>query len=160
MQTAQQNLPNTIPSPEKIALLIVSPDSEDETILRNLLPTANMPLFERCDSVEAAMPQIRNSQPAIVICERELPDGNWKCILGTCEALPKPPVVLVVSRQADENLWAEVLNLGGYDVLLKPFDRSEVTRVLNASWREWSLPAPRQPAASELQPSHLRAQSA
>jgi DNA-binding response OmpR family regulator len=27
---------------------------------------------------------------------------------------------------ADEALWAEVLNLGGYDVLTKPFDPKEV----------------------------------
>jgi hypothetical protein len=34
-------------------------------------------------------------------------------------------------------LWAEVLNLGGYDVLLKPFDRAEVVRVAGMAWRCW-----------------------
>jgi DNA-binding response OmpR family regulator len=36
----------------------------------------------------------------------------------------------VTSRLADERLWAEVLSLGGYDVLMKPFDVSEVYRVI------------------------------
>jgi len=160
MLTVQQNLPDTIPSPEKIAVLLVSPNPEDESVLRDILPTTDLPNLSRCDSVEAAMPEIRTRQPAVVMCERDLPDGNWKAILGTCEALPKPPVVLVVCRHADDNLWGEVLNLGGYDVLLKPFDRSEVTRVLNASCREWSLPATRQPIGSETQSNGLRAQFA
>jgi hypothetical protein len=47
---------------------------------------------------------------------------------------------VVASRHADENLWGEVLNLGGYDVLIKPFDCSEVTRVVGMAWRHWLRP--------------------
>lgn len=106
------------------------------------------------------MPQICETQPAVVICERDLPDGNWKAVLGTCEALSHPPIVLVVSRHADENLWAEVLNLGGYDVLLKPFDRGEVTRVIASSLRQWSGVILRQPVASAGGTASLTAQFA
>jgi hypothetical protein len=35
----------------------------------------------------------------------------------------------VTFRTADERLWAEVLNLGGYGVLAQPFDANEVKRV-------------------------------
>jgi len=66
-----------------------------------------------------------------------LPDGTWKDILRTAETQSQAPLVLVVSRHADDRLWAEVLNLGGYDLLLKPFDRSEVTRVVGMAWRCW-----------------------
>jgi len=42
---------------------------------------------------------------------------------------------------ADEVLWAEVLNLGGYDVLAKPFNSNEFIRVISMAWRrsksEW-----------------------
>jgi len=41
-----------------------------------------------------------------------------------------PPLLIVASRLADERLWAEVLNLGGYDVLLKPFEPAELRRVI------------------------------
>jgi DNA-binding response OmpR family regulator len=37
---------------------------------------------------------------------------------------------------ADEYLWAEVLNLGGYDLLAKPFRDPEVKRVLAAALRQ------------------------
>ena len=42
--------------------------------------------------------------------------------------------MIVTSRLADDRLWAEVLNLGGYDVLAKPFDASEVARVVGTAW--------------------------
>jgi DNA-binding response OmpR family regulator len=35
---------------------------------------------------------------------------------------------------ADDHLWAEVLNLGGYDVLAKPFDGCELFRALSSAW--------------------------
>jgi FixJ family two-component response regulator len=44
----------------------------------------------------------------------------------------------VTSRLADEYLWAEALNLGAYDVLAKPFDTSEVMRVVASAWRHWT----------------------
>ena len=46
--------------------------------------------------------------------------------------------LIVTSRLADEYLWAEALNLGAYDMLAKPFDASEVVRVLGSAWRHWT----------------------
>jgi DNA-binding response OmpR family regulator len=43
----------------------------------------------------------------------------------------------VTSRTADECLWAEVLNLGGYDVLAKPFNSNEFIQVVSTAWRRW-----------------------
>jgi DNA-binding response OmpR family regulator len=51
--------------------------------------------------------------------------------------LPDSPVLIVSSRTADERLWAEVLNLGAYDVLVKPFDPTEVSRVVGLAWLNW-----------------------
>jgi FixJ family two-component response regulator len=45
--------------------------------------------------------------------------------------------VIVTSRLGDDHLWAEVLNLGGYDVLAKPLDGSELFRALSSAWRNW-----------------------
>jgi len=87
------------------------------------------------------------------LTDANLPDGRtWKDVLREIEATPmaigthqgqayrndkeaellcgsKPPLI-VVDRLADDALWAEVLNLGGYDVLVKPFDEKEVLHVL------------------------------
>jgi len=76
-----------------------------------------------------AIAQIKRTDLRLVICEQDLPDGSWKDILDAIATESDPPSLIVTSRLADDRLWAEVLNLGGYDVLAQPFDREEVRRV-------------------------------
>jgi hypothetical protein len=38
---------------------------------------------------------------------------------------------------ADERLWSEVLNLGGYNVLAKPLNMKEVFHVVGLAWMLW-----------------------
>jgi FixJ family two-component response regulator len=45
--------------------------------------------------------------------------------------------MIVTSRLADDRLWAEALNLGVYDVLAKPFDRTELIRSVRLAWEHW-----------------------
>jgi DNA-binding response OmpR family regulator len=51
--------------------------------------------------------------------------------------LANPPNLIVSSRLADEKLWTEVLDSGGYDVLPTPFDPTEVSRVTTAALAAW-----------------------
>jgi len=51
--------------------------------------------------------------------------------------LPNAPSLIVTSRLADDRLWVEALNLGAWDVLAKPFDRSEVIRNMKSAWQHW-----------------------
>lgn len=44
------------------------------------------------------------------------------------------PQLIVADRLADEALWAEVLNLGRYDVPVMPFAHEEVLRVISMAW--------------------------
>ena len=52
-------------------------------------------------------------------------------------SLPAPPNLILFSRLADESLWAKVLNLGGFDLLMTPFEPEEVLRVSFAAWSRW-----------------------
>jgi DNA-binding response OmpR family regulator len=54
--------------------------------------------------------------------------------LSACE---HPPRLILTSEIDDERLWAEVLNLGGFDVLLKPLDPKELFRVASMAYRSW-----------------------
>jgi DNA-binding response OmpR family regulator len=73
----------------------------------------------------------------VVISERELPEGGWREMLDDLLDRAEPPAFIVTSRLADEMLWAEVLNMGGYDVLAEPLDSEEVTRVISAAARHF-----------------------
>jgi FixJ family two-component response regulator len=73
----------------------------------------------------------------VVICESHLPDAQWGQVLSELSGMPDAPVLIVTSPVADDALWAEVLSLGGYDLLMKPFDATEVFRVVSLAWLSW-----------------------
>ena len=100
--------------------------------LRGVLPS-NWTLYIAGDAVEAKQILGQVSVP-VILCESELPDGNWKDLLAAVAGLRNPPLMM-----ADEYLWAEVLNLGGYDVLAKPFNLIEFIQVLSMAGRRADL---------------------
>jgi DNA-binding response OmpR family regulator len=97
--------------------------------LRRLCDRARWETLEAY-SCREAIAAIAERHPDVVLCEASLPDGNWKDLLEDLSGRLNPPYLIVTSHLADEHLWAEVLNLGGYDVLAKPFDAEELCRVV------------------------------
>lgn len=85
----------------------------------------------------SALTRLRNDSYPVVLCARDLPLGDWKDLLEHSRRLPDPPYVIVTARHADEDLWAEALNLGAYDVLAKPFYPNEVVRVVGMACLRW-----------------------
>jgi DNA-binding NtrC family response regulator len=74
---------------------------------------------------------------SVVVCERDLEGGTWIDLLSHVQVVARPPTMIVTSRLADDLLWAEALNLGAYDVLAKPFDRTELLRSVRLAWEHW-----------------------
>ena len=124
-------------SQEKIAVLLIGSDTEDVSVVRGILPEERW-IVSQCIDCRDALAHLDRHRPALVLCRRDLPDGSWRNILSQMQMLNPPPLLLVASRHADEVLWAEVLNAGGYDVLLEPLNSEEVSRVFSMAWRYWS----------------------
>lgn len=80
------------------------------------------------------------NRTAVIICEQNLPDGDWISVLSVLQSSRECAHLIVTSLQSDSALWAEVLNRGGYDVLCQPFDRDEVLRVVTSAWRRQNNP--------------------
>lgn len=74
----------------------------------------------------------------VILCHCSFADGNWRDLVSCISVLPCPPRLVVTSELADDFLWAEVLNLGGYDVLAQPFRESEVVRTLTSALWQWT----------------------
>ncbi len=121
--------------PESIKVILISSLPDDHVLLRHIFDHSNWVLHTAPTCREALAYACAHDIP-VVICERDLPDGDWKLVLSEIESLPLRPNLIVTSRLADEGLWAEVLNLGGYDVLAQPFDSEEVYRVVFLAWQE------------------------
>ena len=88
-------------------------------------------MFQTCVGAEAVIDKVR---PRLVVCDTEIEGvGTWCDLLAGPDARPRFALI-VVSRHADKALRAEVLDLGGSDVLEKPFARKHVERVMNAGF--------------------------
>jgi CheY-like chemotaxis protein len=126
------------------SVLSVSPIEEDHFALEQLLgetgwpaPAAAPSQLSRTATLTAALVALRRAEYAVAICERDLGDASWKDLLECTRGLMNPPLLIVTSRLADEYLWAEALNLGAHDVLAKPFEPAEVTRVVSLACLRW-----------------------
>ena len=71
----------------------------------------------------------------IVILDVSLMDGNWCDIFKFLVDYGISASVVVASEFADERLWSEVLWRGAYDLLVEPYEREEVQRVLEGALR-------------------------
>jgi DNA-binding response OmpR family regulator len=112
----------------RIRVLSVSKDPQDHSTLRRIL--SGLPwLVSVAANCRQAVRQLSREKVSVIFCESLLEDGTWKSVLGHIRGNAHPPLLIVTSRVADEHLWAEVLNLGGYDVLAKPFNPEEVRHV-------------------------------
>jgi DNA-binding response OmpR family regulator len=135
----------TVPQPEQpCTALAVNLAQEDIISLAGILRGSCWRLRE-AQTCQEALCFARNGSVPVVLCEPHMSDGNWNTLMGELREVAKPPAVVVVSRLADERFWVEVLNLGGYDVLVTPFDRSEVFRVLFLAWTAFERKAERVP---------------
>jgi DNA-binding NtrC family response regulator len=124
----------TTPKAGTETVLVVSPSLN--RALSGILEGASRPLAVlHSPDCGQALAHLADSRISVVICETLLPDGSWKDLLACMARAEASSVLVVTSKVADEWLWAEVLNLGGYDVLAQPFDREEVTRVVRSAVR-------------------------
>jgi DNA-binding response OmpR family regulator len=126
-----------VPSPERTAaVLAVSALPADGIRLREIRSQGNLKLHEASDC-RKALALSRDESVPVLRCERDHADGIWEDLLNATASLPAPPNLIVFSRLSDESVCAKVLNLGGFEVLMKPFEPEEVLRVAFSAWSRW-----------------------
>jgi len=139
------------PSQPAISAMLVGNYGDDGRLLHNLFRSAGWALLHAGNPRHAAA-SLRNNHVQIVLSGTGGKSWTWKGLLHDLRKLTPPPVLIVTSRTADEYLWAEVLNLGGFDVLAQPFDPNEVERVLVAARRRFEPALPRATSTGGLVP--------
>lgn len=114
-------------------ILAVFPPGEDRISLDNILDHSNWQLQFTC-TLEETQTALRAFPFTVVLSEGRLSDGHcWKDILHALHDMSNPPTLIVADRLADEALWVEVLNLGAFDLLTKPFNAREVLHVVTTA---------------------------
>jgi DNA-binding NtrC family response regulator len=122
-------------------LLVVSCDEEDHLSLGQILLQDCR--LHRASSRSEAVWIAQQVDPWAVICDQTLADGDWRDLLEDFQRDQHAPPVIVSSHLPHERLWAEVFNLGGYDLLIKPFAAMEVSRLVKMAARSSNKGMPR-----------------
>jgi len=126
-----------LPQPEAaVTVLDISPNAGDHAALVEIFQHSNW-ILATCRTCAEAIAYLKRKMVPVIVCERDLPDGGWQDILERTTRAAKPPALIVTSRLADERLWADVLDRGGYNVLLKPYQPLEVLRDIGLAWQQW-----------------------
>ena len=119
---------------QTVSALLVGRYEGDRALVRKIFREHGWQLNEVRDLTQAMGSLAENPSQVVIV---ECPAGGWQQLLTALRSLPHPPQLIVTSRMADDFLWSEVLNQGGFDVLPQPLEREEVERVVAAAGRQF-----------------------
>ena len=142
--------PGSVPEPSAnrppgmIAVLSLSPSENDQEVLARAFRSSSLTLYPNCRLTLQPRPTLASTLAVlgthripIVLCDDDAFPEAWREILRECKLLPAPPCVIVTSRLASDRLWMELLSEGAFDLLSKPFDPSDVMRIIHSAWVHW-----------------------
>lgn len=111
------------------AVLVVTSKEEDSRKVDALLGNGKFRMMH-AHSPEEASRLMRTGQVAVVISKAVIDhDSSWRDILAKCRLHRHPPKLIVVTPMADEKLWLDVLEMGGFDL----FDDGHLDRHFRSS---------------------------
>lgn len=125
--------------PQPLTALVVMAAERASTLVRCLGRLGSTVLTTSTCGEAAAL---LRSEPGVgvVLTDLVLPDGSWCDVLNQVLDLRPEAEVVVCARLADERLWTDVLDAGGFDVLAEPYQDLEVERVVTraVAGRRWA----------------------
>jgi len=93
-----------------------------------------------------AMAVLRHSdQPALVVTDASLPDGDWADVLKATRTCTSFLPLVVVSRLADVRLYLDVMERGAYDFIVPPLASAEMAYVVSGALLKRSHQGPGKP---------------
>jgi DNA-binding NtrC family response regulator len=137
MPTYSVHLPDvSATSIEPLNVLIVGPAKDERALFLSAASREGWRVQE-VRNYREAMRLLSHGKVPVILCNSRLSDGTWEDVLSATATQTIRPRIIVFSRQADERLWVEVLNMGGFDVLAAPFADREICRCVEMAWRNW-----------------------
>lgn len=93
----------------------------------------------------------RSAAYDLLLVDAELPDGCWRNLLLFVQNSGMICEMIICSRLADQQLWAEVIRCGAYDLIAEPIERQEVARIIRSAleseyMRRFTTPVKRAPS--------------
>jgi DNA-binding NtrC family response regulator len=109
--------------PSEIRVLALVSTELRESITRQLAPLGAEVTCVDC--VAEITSRIRGTTYEVAILPATLPNAEWEPLWDEMAQARQRPSILVYARRATFRLWAEVLDSGGYDLIVEPFSDLE-----------------------------------
>lgn len=113
-------------------VLVVMP-SQRRLRLLPILEQSGMDVYVASHFHDALQKLSESASFDLLFVDAELPDGSWQSLLESVLKIGKSCEMIVCSRLPDEQLWAEVLQSGAYDLIPEPYDEREVARIARSA---------------------------
>jgi DNA-binding NtrC family response regulator len=82
---------------------------------------------------------LQNRAIPIAVVDGDAASPSWREVMSDLSHLPcrNTPRLIVTSCHVDDALWAEVLNLGAYDLLVEPLREKQAGWVIAQALSDW-----------------------
>ncbi len=119
--------------PDSMALLVMSPERRRSLLTELELLHLEVLAVTTCQEARGVL----ETHPPIeiVITDLSLADGNWCDVFKYLVDNDIHASVVVSCPLADERLWSEVLWRGAYDMLVEPYNKQELRRIVEGALR-------------------------
>lgn len=122
-----------------LTALLVGEYQQDRPLVHEVFRKLGWQLFEARDR-RRALRCLKANPIHVVLVESNVSNWSWRRVLRDLRRRTHPPQLIVTSRTADDHLWSEVLNIGGFDVLAQPLASEELERVIASARRHYDIP--------------------
>lgn len=141
------------PVSEANTILVVDDDVNLRRFLRTTLTGHGHAVVE-AGTVAEAIDAIGRVQPAVVLLDLGLPDGDGLAVLRALPAEDRPPVI-VLSARGQEGDKVIALDAGAEDYLTKPFGASELLARIRVVLRRGASSRARAPDVLQVGPIRI-----
>ena len=69
----------------------------------------------------------------LLVMDAEIPGGSWRELLQLVQESRKDCEAIVTARCGDEQLWAEVIQCGAFDLIPEPYEKQEILRIIHCA---------------------------
>jgi two-component system, OmpR family, response regulator RegX3 len=121
-------------------ILIVDDEQPIIDLLRLVLDREGLDDVAEATTVAAALESVRATEPALVVLDVMLPDGDGFALAGRLRELTAAPIVFLTARSTDLDKLTG-FGVGGDDYVTKPFNPLEVVARIKARLRRTAAPA-------------------
>jgi DNA-binding response OmpR family regulator len=122
--------------PVSLNLLLASADEEDRNGLRRIFSATRWRVVEAGRWAEVLRLTDQDVFP-VALCDRELPGMDWRDGVRQLRMGHRSPAIILLSTVADQYLWEELVSVGAFDALTRPFRESQTLAMIEFAHIHW-----------------------